>query len=204
MNALKLGIIIASVREGRIGERIGRWIESVAKAREDLSVRVFDLKEWPIPHYTEPKGAKAMETSYSSDLLKRWVAAIAEQEAFVVVTPEYNHGYPGQLKDAMDHVYAGWTAKPIGFVGYGGISGGIRSIQQLRQVVVELQMVPVREEVNLPFAMKIVDEKGTPHDPYFAGRAENMFDQLVWWGRALAEARAKTPFPTPRGLAPPK
>src|SRR6476659_3963627 len=112
MNPLKLGIIIASVREGRVGERIGRWIESVAKARADLSVRVLDLKEWTIPHYTESKGAKAMESSYSSDLLKRWVAAIVEQEAFVIVTPEYNHGYPGQLKDAIDHVYAGWTAKP--------------------------------------------------------------------------------------------
>lgn len=205
MEPIKLGIILGSVREGRKGEGVARWLHALASARAaELAPTLLDLKEWPLPHYTNAAGAKAAEKSYSDPLLQRWVKAIESQDAFVWVTPEYNFGYPGQLKDAIDLVYAGWGTKPVGFVSYGGVSGGIRSVQQLRQLLPELHALSVHDEVNIAWIGRAIDEKGAPRDPYYAAKAEGMLDQLVWWGAALRDARAKTPFPALRQAKPPQ
>jgi NAD(P)H-dependent FMN reductase len=107
------------------------------------------------------------------------------------VAPEYNHGYPAVLKNALDHVYAGWNKKPMGFVSYGGSSGGIRAVQQLRQVAIELQLAPLRDEVNIAFAMKALAPDGTPTEAMHQTRLETLLDELTWWGQALQVARAK-------------
>ena len=118
-----------------------------------------------------------------------WSENVARADGYVIVTPEYNHGYPAVLKNALDHLYTEWTRKPVAFVGYGGLAGGVRSIEQLRQVVVELQMAPIRYDVVIPRARRVFAD-GAPADEVYASLANRMLDQLAWWARALKQARA--------------
>ena len=132
-----------------------------------------------------------MERNYADERERAWVRLIERLDGFIVVTPEYNHGYPAALKNALDYAYAGWNRKPVAFVSYGGAAGGVRAVQQLRQVVVELQMAPIRAEVNIPFAMKAFNERGEPSDPLHRKRASAMLNDLAWWTWALREGRRK-------------
>jgi NAD(P)H-dependent FMN reductase len=117
------------------------------------------------------------------------VATIESLDAFIIVTPEYNHGYPASLKNALDYAYRGWNRKPVAFVSYGGVSGGIRAVQQLRQVAIELQMAPIREEVNIPFIHRALSEEGTPIDELPRKRLAAVFRDLEWWGTTLKAGR---------------
>jgi len=199
---LRVGVITASVREGRQGEAVARWFRGLAEARPELEVLELDLKVLDLPTYTERLHPKIAEASYTGEAARRWVALVGGCDGFVVVTPEYNHGYPPSLKNALDHVYAGWNGKPLGFVSYGGSSGGVRAVQQLRQVAVELQLAPVRDEVNIPFVGRALDEHGVPKDPHHAARAGALLDQLAWWGETLRQGRRRAPFPPPPAPAP--
>jgi NAD(P)H-dependent FMN reductase len=194
---LRLGIIIASVRRNRRGEGIGKWFHRLAAAREGVDPVLLDLVDYRLPDFEAPTGARAAEASYELDAQRRWVAAVSPLDAFAVVTPEYNHGYPASLKNALDHVHAGWRGKPMGFVSYGGISGGTRCVQQLRLVAVELACAPLREEVNIPLVYESLDDQGAPRDPYYVARAGALLDALLWWGHALRDARVRAPLPPP-------
>ncbi|MBI3966262.1 MAG: NAD(P)H-dependent oxidoreductase [Chloroflexi bacterium] len=124
----------------------------------------------------------------------RWGRVVDAADGYVIVTPEYNHGYPAALKNALDHTFVEWHRKPVAFVGYGGV-GGARAIEQLRQVVVELEMAPLRHAVHiLPEVMWEALAAASPVDPaVFASleaRADLLAEDLVWWARALAAARA--------------
>jgi NAD(P)H-dependent FMN reductase len=197
-SALKVGIILGSTRKARMGERVARWIHRLAVARGDLDVELVDLKDWPLPNYEDPVGPKQAELSYTTVVERGWVAKINGFDAFILVTPEYNHGYPAPLKNALDHVYSGWNHKPVAFVSYGGSSGGVRAVQQLRQVAIELQMAPLRDEVNIPFVSRAFDDAGEPHDAFHGRRAATMFDQLTWWTAVLKEGRAAHPVRPPQ------
>jgi NAD(P)H-dependent FMN reductase len=118
---------------------------------------------------------------------------MAQGDGYVFVTPEYNFGYPAVLKNALDHIYHEWNNKPVGFVSYGGGAGGSRAVQQLRQVVVELQMAPIRAGIVIPFARRLFDESGGIKDEAYDGRANALLEQLLWWTRALKAARAEIP-----------
>ena len=189
--ALKTGIIVGSTRQGRMGERVARWVEQRVKLRPALSTTWIDVAEWTFAPYPHAQPTKMAEKSYADPRERAWVELVAAQDAFIIVTPEYNHGYPAGLKNALDYTYAGWNKKPVAFVSYGGPSGGVRAVQQLRQVAVELQMAPLRDEVNLPFVFRALDDAGVPKDEHHHKRAEAMLDELVWWGNALAAARAQ-------------
>jgi len=186
---MDLGIIVGSVREGRQGERVGRWVERAAAAREGVRVAWVDLKEWQFPAYRHSSPAKAAEKAYADPHERAFVELIGAQDAFIIVTPEYNHGYPASLKNALDTVYAGWNRKPVAFVSYGGTSGGTRAVQQLRQVVIELQMAPLREEVNIPFVGRALDERGDPKDEVPKKRLVTLLDDLTWWSKTLKAGR---------------
>ena len=195
--APRIEIILGSVREGRAGERVARWIHAIASRRADLEAALIDLKEWPLPPYAFAANPKQLETRYEDALARAWFERIARADGFVIVTPEYNHGYPPSLKNALDYLYAPWNNKPVAFASYGGTSGGVRAVQQLRQVVVELQMAPIRAEVNIPFVARAFGEQGEPVDPLHAKRAAAMFDQLAWWAIVLREGRERHPRPAP-------
>lgn len=186
-----IAIIIASIREQRAGEKVARWLFGLAKQRTDLAFELVDLKEWPLPLYAYPRNPNEMETGYPDDLARRWVETVGRFDGFIIVTPEYNHGYPPSLKNALDYVYAGWNKKPVAFVSYGGPAGGVRAVQQLRTVAVDLQMAPIRAEVNIQMIGRAFDEKGTlvlNPDIYVKG-AQAMFDQLAWWAITLKTGR---------------
>ncbi len=171
-----LAVIVGSVREGRFGPVVAGWFADQAKQRDDLSVDVIDLADTPIP---------------SANFASRIGAA----DAFVVVTPEYNHGYPGPLKTAIDSVGREWQAKPVGFVSYGGLSGGLRAVEQLRIVFAELHTVTIRETVSFHMAGARFDEHGAPREADVVNAAAGvLLDQLAWWARTLRHARATRPY----------
>ncbi|WP_424184511.1 NADPH-dependent FMN reductase [Actinokineospora sp. G85] len=169
----KVAVIIGSVREGRFGPVVANWFAERAKARDEIEVELVDTAE----------GAAA------------FAAAVGRADAFVVVTPEYNHGYPGAFKEAVDSVYTGWMAKPVAFVTYGGISGGLRAAEQLRQVFAELHAVTVRETVSFHNAYSRFTPAGVPVDPGAEEAAEKLLTHLLWWATALRTARDTTPYP---------
>jgi NAD(P)H-dependent FMN reductase len=175
-NIIHLAIIIGSTREGRFAPTVANWFIAQAAGRDDLSVDVIDLAE---------PGLNA------STMAPR----VEQADAFVVITPEYNHSYPAPLKSAIDWHSKEWHAKPVGFVSYGGISGGLRAVEHLRQVFAELHAVTVQHTVSFHGVWAHFDQQGQPKDPArYARAAKSMLDQLTWWARALRGARAERPY----------
>lgn len=191
---LKLGILLASVREGRRGGGFAQWVHGLAAQRPGVEAEIVDLREWPLPGYLFPEGTLAAEKKYpAGSLERRWADKVASFDAFIIVTPEYTHSYPGSLKNALDHAYAGWNYKPVAFVSYGGFSGGVRAVEQLRLVAVELRMVPIRDEVNMRLVGFVPDARGFPTDELYQKRAAAMLDELLWWTRVVKDGRANNP-----------
>jgi NAD(P)H-dependent FMN reductase len=183
---VRLAIIIGSTRTVRFGPVVARWFEGQARARDDMAVDVIDLADHDIPAVF-PSGADPAVAAFTR--------RIAPADAFVVVTPEYNHGYPASLKQAIDVAYHEWRAKPVGFVSYGGMSGGLRAVEQLRLVFAELHATTVRDCVSFHLARSAFDEAGDPVEPVGCeAAAKTLLDQLAWWALALREARAARPY----------
>jgi NAD(P)H-dependent FMN reductase len=180
-------IIISSIREGRVGESVARWFAELAAQREDLTSKLVDLREWNLPFLT---ASRPPSRGYETDHQRHSTAKVAEADGYVLVTAEYNHGYPPPLKNALDHVYGEWNRKPVSYVSYGGPGGGTRAVEQLRGVAVELQQAPLRSQVivNRPWPQL--------HDGVFDGQqharqAGALLDELVWWAEALRAGRAR-------------
>jgi NAD(P)H-dependent FMN reductase len=170
---IRVEVLVGSVREGRFGPVVADWFARQSTARADLTVRTLDLAANP-PDFADRIGAA---------------------DAVVVVTPEYNHSYPGPLKTAIDGVGRQWRGKPVAFVSYGGLSGGLRAVEALRVVFAELHTVTVRDTVSFHMAYQRFDADGEPHDKVGpSAAATTLLDQLVWWSRALRAARTRTPY----------
>ena len=190
---IKIAVIIGSVREGRFGDKPAHWIFGEAKKLPGVEVELIDLKEIKLPTFATPGYPSAIQDgNYGNEKLNAFAKSIGSADAFIIVSPEYNHGYSSALKDALDSVYKEWNNKPVAFIGYGSIGGG-RAIEQLREVSVELQMAPIRNAVHLPgdvygAAMKAVLGDATPFAPV-AEKATGMLTQLLWWAKALKAAR---------------
>ncbi len=187
MSVPRIHVILGSSRQGRFGEHVARWFVDVANTRDDVEVELIDLRDWPLPFLDTP--VPPMMGNYADPATRRWAQKVATADGYVLVTPEYNHGYPAVLKNALDHVYAEWGRKPVGFVGYGGPAGGIRAVEQLRQVVVELQMVPLRHQVIIPRVYMAFDEDGKLRDDSPARDAHAVLEELAWWADLLRDAR---------------
>lgn len=183
---LRVAVIVGSTREGRFAPTVARWFIDQAGARPDMALDVIDLADVALPAaYPSEPGAAAVD----------YVARIDQADGFVVVTPEYNHAYPAALKQAIDLPTRQWRAKPVAFVSYGGISGGLRAVEQLRLVFAELHAVTVRDTVSFHNAWHRFDARGRLADP--AGpeaAAKVMLDALAWWAHALRRARAAHPY----------
>jgi NAD(P)H-dependent FMN reductase len=193
-STLGVGIILASVREGRRGEPLARWIHARMPDRPDVTSELLDLREWSFPAYAHRDTPLVAEKNYEAgSLARRWGDKIASLDAVVIVTPEYSHGYPGSLKNALDHLHAPWAYKPVGFVSYGGFAAGARAVEQLRLVATELRMVPIRDEVNIRLVGYSGDERGWPKDEIYAKKAGVMLDELLWWARVARDGRERHP-----------
>lgn len=188
MNLINLGIIMGSTRPHRFNEKPTQWIYEVALKKPNIHVEILDLRDYPLPFYAEADTPGALKGNYASEIAKQWLAKIKTFDAYIIVTPEYNHGYPAVLKNALDYVYYEWNNKPVGFVSYGSV-GGARSVEQLRQVCVELQLVPIRNAVHIAQFWKLLDEQGNLKTETFAEQGEKLLDQLLWWAQVLKAAR---------------
>src|SRR5215211_3533246 len=143
---VKIAIIIGSTRPGRKAEAVAQWVYGIAKQRSDAEFEVVDIQDFNLPLLDEP--APPSRGQYSKPHTKAWAAKIAPFDAYVFVTPEYNHGTSGALKNAIDYLYREWNNKAAGFVGYGS-AGGTRAVEQLRLNLAEMQIATVRNQVAL-------------------------------------------------------
>jgi NAD(P)H-dependent FMN reductase len=183
-----LTVIIASTRPGRAGLPIAEWFTDRAKRQGDFEVRVADLAQINLPFMDEPNHPRLRQ--YTHQHTKDWSARIDESDAFVIVTPEYNYGYPAALKNAIDYLHQEWQDKPVGFVSYGGVAAGTRAVQQLKQVVTTLKLVPVVESVNIPFHAQFIDEDGAVRpNEIMEHAADAMLDELARTQGALGTLR---------------
>mgnify|MGYP001558851194 CR=1 FL=1 len=188
---MHIKIILGSTREGRFSDKAGAWIKGELDKVVGVEAEVLDLRDYPMPFFSEAETPSYKSKPYAEPTVVRWTAKIAEGEAYVIVAPEYNHGYPAVLKNALDWVYQEWNNKPVAFVSYGSAMGA-RTVEQLRQVAVELQMAPIRNALHMPYDIIVAIGKGVPAAEAFAPYVERLgglSSQLLWWGRALKVAR---------------
>ncbi|MEU9089245.1 NAD(P)H-dependent oxidoreductase [Streptomyces sp. NPDC048428] len=187
---LKVAVILASNREGRFAPVVADWFLSRTGSHPGIETDLVDVAALDLPtaltysHGPEDR-ARLAEVS----------GRLADADAFVVITPEYNHSYPAPLKNLIDWHRAEWQAKPVAFVSYGGVSGGLRAVEHLRQVFAELHVVSIRDTVSFHNAGALFDDEGRHRDPVGPdAAAKSLLDQLLWWGRALRDARSAHPY----------
>ncbi|HUB52408.1 MAG TPA: NAD(P)H-dependent oxidoreductase [Terracidiphilus sp.] len=182
---IRIAVIYGSTRPGRFCDVVVRWTVDQLAASQDFLLDVIDPGEQPERPHIGSGSAQSLQQR------------IGEADAYVVVTPEYNHGYPAPLKALIDSAGAEWHAKPVAFVSYGGVSGGLRAVEQLRLVFAELHAVTIRDSVCFPGAWEQFDESGALRNP---DRARRGFDALLarlsWWAIALRNARSIAPYAT--------
>lgn len=185
---MKLKIIIASTRPGRAGKPISDWFLTIAKKNKNFVIEVIDLKEVNLPLLDEPNHPRLQK--YTKKHTKEWSKMINDADAFVFVTPEYNYGYPASLKNAIDYLHHEWGYKPVSFVSYGGIAAGTRSVQQLKQIVTILNMMPISEAVAIPFYTEYMnDKKEFVGNEKFEKAAETMVEKLFVWTKHIKPLR---------------
>jgi NAD(P)H-dependent FMN reductase len=185
---LRIAIVIGSTRPGRQSEAVARWVHAHAAARGDAHYELVDLADYDLPVLDEPVPA-ARSDDYRHPHTRAWAAAVASYDAFVFVTPEYNHSIPPALKNALDYLFREWTDKACGFVSF-GLHGGVRAVEHLRQIAGELAMADVRAQVALSLFQDFVDmERFAPGDHHVTV-LHRMLDQLVRWAGALQGVRA--------------
>ncbi|WP_210584492.1 NADPH-dependent FMN reductase [Streptomyces sp. GESEQ-35] len=190
---LRLAVIVGSVREGRRGPAVTDWFRGAAEGYDGVELDVIDLADVPLPLVMPDWGGSPSPEAVAA--LEDVTPRIAAADAFVIVTAEYNHSFPAALKNFIDWHYVQWRAKPVGFVSYGGLGGGLRAVEQLRLVFAELHAVTVRDSVSLHWPWSGLEEDGTPRDAAVCeGAAKGMLGQLNWWGRVLREARTTRPY----------
>jgi NAD(P)H-dependent FMN reductase len=190
---LKVAVILGTTRHGRFGEKPAQWILGDLKKNPDIQAELLDLRDYDLPFFDEAVSPGWISEPYKNETVARWTKKIAENDAFVMVAPEYNRGYTAVLKNSIDWVYKEWNKKPVGFLSYGGV-GGARAVEQLRNVAVEVQMVPVRQGIHLPLDVYISMMKDeAPVDPArfkpVEPQAHALIEQLLWWGNVLKAQR---------------
>jgi NAD(P)H-dependent FMN reductase len=185
---LRVGIIIGSTRPGRKADAVARWVHQLASKRNDAEYELVDIADYGLPLLDEP--VPPAQGKYEKPHTRKWAATIASFDAFVFVTPEYNHGTSGALKNAIDFLYAEWNDKVAGFVAYGS-AGGTRAVEHLRLVMAELQIATVRAQVALMLATDFENyttfKPAARHDKSVA----TLLDQVVAWGSAMKTLRAE-------------
>ncbi|MEX2984776.1 NADPH-dependent FMN reductase [Streptomyces sp. C36] len=189
----RLAVIVSSTREGRFAPTVTNWLAEQTAQHPEIEVDVIDLAENPLP--VNLSGKPGPE---DAAILAAVSPRLEEADAFIVITPEYNHSYPASLKHLIDWHYTQWRAKPVAFVSYGGLSGGLRAVEHLRPVFAELHAVTIRETVSFHSPWGKLDDSGRHLDEEAgtsaAGAAKAMLDQLTWWALSLREAREKRPY----------
>lgn len=187
----RLHVILASTRQGRAGGAVADWAMERVRAHGKFEPEFVDLAVVNLPLLDEPAHPRLRQ--YQHDHTRRWSAIVERADAFVVVTPEYDHGPPAALVNAFQYLVQEWAYKPIAFVTYGGVSAGTRSLSGAKQTAVALKMMPMVEAVTIPFFAQHVDDGTGVFDPgdLQARAARVMLDELLRWTEAMAVLRAR-------------
>ena len=187
----KLLVIVASTRQGRSGRAVAEWALDQARAHAKFDPELVDLAEVNLPLFDEPAHPRLRQ--YQHDHTRRWSAIVDRADAFLVVTPEYDHGPPASILNALQYLVHEWACKAMGFVTYGGVSGGTRAQSAIKQTAVVLKMMPMVEAVNVPFFAQYIDDTTGAFDPgeVQAKSAHVMLDELLRWTGALATLRPR-------------
>ncbi len=184
---INLKIIIASTRPGRKGPILADWILEKARVHSEFNIEVLDLASINLPFFDEPHHPRLQQ--YTHQHTKDWSTRISGADAFILVTPEYNYGFPATIKNAIDFLYHEWRYKPLGFVSYGGISGGTRCVQMLKLTLTALDIVPLTAAVNVPlFTQHIKDDVFTATEQQDK-MADGLFAELKNWSYSLSAMR---------------
>ncbi|GAO80335.1 MULTISPECIES: NADPH-dependent FMN reductase [unclassified Sphingopyxis] len=193
MGKPRIAIIMSTTRATRFADKPAQWIHDLAVARGDMDVELVDLRDYPMPFFDEP--ASNAYVPSANEVAQRWQEKVGGFDGYIFVTAEYNHGISGVLKNALDYAYPEWARKPGACLGYGSV-GGARACEQLRLVMVELQMAPTRNGVHIQggdFFDALQNGRDIASLPYIGPNAELMLDELHWWAIALSTARAAAP-----------
>jgi len=196
----KLQIIVASTRPTRAADRVFPWVVEHAERHGAFDVELLDLRDWQLPFFQEHLGTigDLADPTYSDPIVRAWNKKLAEADAYLIVTAEYNHSVPGQLKNAIDNVFVSFALrnKPVGFVGYsGGIAAGTRAVEHLALIVIEAEAVPLRNTVLIPFVANAFGEDGAPTAPGTEIALTITLDDLQWWSNIMTRARAEGELP---------
>lgn len=187
---MKIAVILGSIRSIRRGGRVAKWLMSQMPNFKDVEVELLDLLDYPLPFFDEANSPEGLEGAYTNEVAKKWSAKIAAADGFILITPEYNHGTSGVLKNALDWLYLEWIKKPVAFVSYArGAGGGIRAVEQLRLNVIELQMAPMHNAVHIAQVLDTLDENGNLLKGHLNERLSKLMEELLWWTKALKTAR---------------
>lgn len=196
----KLHVIVGSTRETRAADRVYPWVLDRADGHPEFDAELIDLRDWPLPMFAEHMGTIGdfNDPTYSEAIVKRWNQKVKEADAYLVITPEYNHSIPGVLKNAFDNVFLSFALrnKPIAAVGYSaGIAAASRAIEHLAHIAIEAEMAPIRSSVLIPFVNEAFDASGTPVNPMTEAALSITLDDLAWWADALKAARQDGELP---------
>lgn len=189
MAPLKIGIVLSTIREGRFGDIPADWIRELGAGHPDLDIEIVDLRDYRMPLYGDPEDTDPREPH--GDAVRRWVRKMNEFDGYIFVTAEYNHSIPGPLKNALDYLDQQLHRKPAAFIGYGGV-GSARAVEQLRLILCEFHMVPVRDAVHIgmdPYVAVSQKERSLDDYDFLVERATTMLDDIAWWAAALRAAR---------------
>lgn len=192
MSKPKISIILSSIREGRAGQNVADWIMSELSNHHEAEFELVDLKNHPLPMFDSAGFPSMVQNgNYENEEVKKWAKKIGQADGFIMIVPEYNHGYSSALKNAIDWIYGEWNNKAVGFVSYGSIAGGSRAVEQLRQVAAELQLADVRAAVHIPNIWAAFNDEGKLNDPSVGAPLEAMVQQVTDWSKALQATRVK-------------
>ncbi|HET8709537.1 MAG TPA: NADPH-dependent FMN reductase, partial [Candidatus Saccharimonadales bacterium] len=179
---MKLGVITVSTRDGRVGAAVADWFAQFAKAESEFEIVPIDLKDVNLPVLDEPN--HPLMHDYQFEHTKRWSELVTPLDAFVFVTPEYDYFVPGALVNAIDYLATEWSYKPAGFVGYGGISGGLRSIQAAKPLLTSVKMMPLPESVSIHFVQNNLENNVFTPERKHEDMARIMLTELTKWATA--------------------
>lgn len=187
---MKIAVILGSIREIRRGNRVAKWVIPQLVKYKDVDFELLDLKDYPLPFYNENDSPEGLEGKYTNIDGKKWAQKIGEFDAFIIITPEYNHGTSAVLKNALDWVFYEWNRKPVAFISYApGAAAGIRAVEQLRLNSIELHMAPIEESIHIGKILETIDEDGKLLNGHYNERLEELMKSLLWWAKALKAAR---------------
>jgi NAD(P)H-dependent FMN reductase len=190
----KLQVIVGSTRPDRAADHVVPWVMDRAARHEAFDVELLDLREWPLPIFQEHAGTLGdfVDPPYSQPIVKQWNTKIAEAEAYLMITPEYNHSVPAVLKNAIDSVFISFAFrnKPAAFIGYSvGIAAGTRAVEHLAHIAIETELHPLKQSVLIPKVDNAFNDQHDPIDPDTDIALEVVLDDLAWWTSALTHAR---------------